>query len=430
MADIDHRRPLPPHASMTNARWSHDLHETTLAPAATTQPKPSPISSVPSVQPKPSERPSLSKTTPLGNVAARIFLPSMKTPKVLEPKITIRQHTRLPDLRPPLRRDKAVRISIPGQPPKYRFPSVERSFVFIPRAQRPNQQAKLRRGYGSRGGSRRTSVHGSVYSPSVAMSRRSSMAGNGILSPTASIMGRPPMGAPTGPSRPVVRLPSFFPGFVPFQSGAGTVEQSYPLPSEPVRREHRSSQMTMHQPRPQKQMSVDKIESDQQPFHQQLPYSSSQAARTSSSAAASRHPSQSHIPTPLQNIPESAINAPAFQPAHPPSQPYYYPPQPVYYYPIPDNQPPPYSYPQMGSPPYMAPPPYFVPMYLPMQDTGDTQHNPYMQDNNEMLYYYDSSQYQGEHGAPPPQPMMTPSAEAFYPQQQQQQAQGGYYSQQ
>lgn len=456
------RRPLPPHAPASNAKWSHDLHETVQAtPLPQPQQAKPVIPSQSTLAPKPLQRPSLSRTVPRGNVAARIFLPNMKAPQVLDSKITIKEHTRLPDLRPPLRRDKAVRISLPEHSPRYVFPSWDRSFVFIPRAQRPNQQAKLRRGYGSRGGSRRTSMHGSVYSPSVAMSRRSSMAGNGILSPNGSMLGRPPPGAPTGPGRPVVRFPNHSAGTF-MQSGHGhgmamaDMTMTYPLPSEPAQRKHRSSQMAMHHPRPQKQMSVASIEGEQQPFHQQLPYNTntgtqSQDARVPS--AANTIPSQPHVATPLQNIPESAVNAPAFEPFNGPGpaqpQPYFYPMQPLYYYPAPPpdphpqaQPPPPYAYPPMpmASPGYMQAAPYFTPLYVPTHGHGpsdvniNVNPNTYMQETNGMIYYYDSSQMPNSQGqgqgrgpgagagammAPAPEfyPAQPPPAAAFYPPQ-------------
>lgn len=356
----------------------------------------------------------MSKTSVIGHLPARIFLSGMEAPKVLDVKITSRQHTRLPDLRPPLRRDKPVRVSIPDTQPRYVFPSVERSFIFIPRAQRPNQQAKLRRGFGSRGGSRRTSIYGgSVYSPSIPMSRRSSVMGNGMLSPTGSMYGRPPLGIQSGYGRPVVRMPSGVYAHAPMQSGTGAPEVAYPLPSEPARREHRSSNMTMHQPRPQKQMSVASIEGDQRPFHQQLP---STADGRSQSAQA--HPYVStEMGTPLQNIPEGAINAQPFQPANAPPQPYYYPVQPMYYYPPPDNQQY-YGYPPMASPVFMQPPPYYMPYMMPVAGNGDDG-NPsgFMQEQNGMVYYYDPNQFQGQaedYGQQ--QPMVPPAQGAYYEQ--------------
>src|SRR5277367_63670 len=162
---------------------------------------------------------SLSTTRLIGNVQIRVFLYPMKEPIKL-PATAVKQYTCLPDHRPPLRRDKPVRISLPDHPPRYIFPAVERSFIFIPRAMRPNQQGfgsrnRGRPGLGSISGySRRTSiyggsVYGSAYSPSVAMSRRSSLVyevpRDIVISPTGSTMSRPPIHVDT--SRPVVRLP-------------------------------------------------------------------------------------------------------------------------------------------------------------------------------------------------------------------------------
>lgn len=384
--------------------------------------------------------------------------------------VPIKQHTRLPNHRPPLRRDKPVRISLPPSAARYIFPTIERSFIFIPRALRPNQQGFGRgrgRGFGSFGGgfsSRRTSAYGgSVYSPSVAMSRRSSLARemgrDSLVSPAGSIMSR--AGGFVDPSRPVVRLP---PGGPKVPTGPAVISphsgtpshQAYPLPQKPAFRENWQGQLPMHQPRPQKTVSVAGIESpasmtfnppqqqEQQPFHQQVPaHMNGNAASAEQQpfyphARQLSYPSQASTGTPLSNIPERAIHAPAFQPFQQPGyQPQPYAMGPGYYYPP-------------AAPQQFVPPGGMVPMYVPnVQQSGYVmpvqpppataapattgQPNMVAFESNGMTYYVDQSQLLT---APPPmegypQPsyavpgmggMMTPSPEGatyYYPQQMQ-----------
>ncbi|KAL5348713.1 hypothetical protein ACLOAV_006131 [Pseudogymnoascus australis] len=275
-----------------DAPWTHDMHEAVVKdnrpprnPAQAYNNMSASRQSLPQAPRGPAPNRSLSTTKLIGNVQVRVLLPGMEKAVSL-PAIALHQYTRLPDHRPPLRRDKPVRISLPDTPPRYIFPAVERSFIFIPRAMRPNQQGfgsrsnRGRQGLGSVGGfSRRTSayggsVYGSVYTPSVAMSRRSSVAHeiprDGIISPMGSTMSRPPV--PLDSTRPVVRLP---PSVVQAQAPMATeiqqaqgpgavlpaVSQPYPLPQKPTYRENRPNSVPMQHPRPQKAVSVDNIES-------------------------------------------------------------------------------------------------------------------------------------------------------------------------
>lgn len=277
---------------------------------------------------------SFSSTTLVGNVPVVVSLPGMANP-IHFSSVPKRLHTRLPQHRPPLRRDKPVRISLPSQPPRYIFPSVERSFIFIPRALRPNQ---VSRGRGGRGGGwysgRRPSYYpNSSYTPSV-VSRRSSFgmppSQDGWPSPAGSVYSRPII--PTDP-KPVVRLPP--PPRPPVGIPPFGPAMAMSLP-HPAYRESRPAPIPMHQPRPQKTVSVADIESPaafpfafnppqpqhEQPFHHQVPL------------PAHGPPSQPSA-TPLSQIPERAIHAPPFQPYnyhqpgfYPPSYPsgMYYPP--------------------------------------------------------------------------------------------------------
>lgn len=484
-----HTSMRPPANEATDSPWQHDLHETVNAPggpAQRLQPPSGPMHHVPNAHhhvarapaaptPKPTQGRNFSTTVHTHNALVRVYLPHMKAP-ILFQNVPIKQHTRLPNHRPPLRRDKPVRVSLPPAAPRYIFPTPERSFIFIPRALRPNQQGfgRGRGRFGSFGAgisSRRTSAYGgSVYSPSVAMSRRSSMARemgrDGLVSPAGSIMSR--NGGFVDPSRPVVRLPpggprmSNAPSLVSPTNNAPTAmvgPPAYPLPQKPTYRENWQGQLTMHQPRPQKTVSVAGIESpasmsfnppqqqEQQPFHQQVPAHMNGAAGPDAQpyyqhGRQPSYPGQMSTGTPLSNIPERAIHAPAFQPY---SQPGFHP-QPF----VPQNY---YYPPAAAQPQYMAPagmvpvfvsgtqqPAYVMPVAAPavaapLPAAGAPNMVAYEQ--NGMTFYVDPTQlYQPppmENYAPPNYAvpgmggMMTPGPDGayYYPQQQMQPA--GYY---
>ena len=431
----------------------------------------------------------------LGMANVRVYMPSvLDVPKTFT-GILLKQYTKLPDHRPPLRRDKPVRVSLPEHKaplmPRYIYPAHDRSFIFIPRAMRPNQQQRIR-GKGPRsnfGGSvgpfsRRTSAYGSyygsVYSPSIAMSRRSSIVhdmGRDIISPTGSAISRPTL--PIDNSRPVVRLPPLAhpqlssmsiptPPDLSDKSIAATEAsitelpqpQTHPLPQKPIFQENRPNSIPMHQPRPQKTVSVENIESPvqqamnaplpyQQAFHQQVP---PLVANPYAQDGHVRNPSyQTHstsgTPGPLSQIPERAIHAAPFQP-NTYSQPGFYgqaypvmqqmqQPQQGFYYPQ-----------QFGT--NMAPnvsAPAFVPAaqqaqhapYNPSQadappgqaggQAGSTQ-GLVMQEMNGTYYFYDPNQIPAMTAIPPYAPaqqynpgmvgmggMVTPSPDGFYYQQ-------------
>jgi hypothetical protein len=274
-------------------------------------------------------------STVLGNVTVGVALPGMDERKAVSGLVK-KQHTLLPTHRPPLRRDKPVRISIPEVEPSYRFPSAERSFIFIPRALRPNQQTYMRgRGRGSFQASRRPSVMGSVYTPSVAMSRKSSFGGVGrdsVRSPAGSNYGRP---SGIEPPRPVVRLPA--PPIMPMPYAPMPISSGPPYqpayPNGSVAYGVHSTAIPMHQPRPQKAVSLTNIESpaslsvkapqqqQEQPFHQQVPPNMAGAEDV-----ASQQLGQNTGPggTPLSHIPEGAIYAQPFQPYPVATGPVYY----------------------------------------------------------------------------------------------------------
>ena len=471
-----------------DAPWTHDMHE---AVAKDSRPQRNPPQaynnmsasrqSLPQAPRGPAPNRSLSTTKLIGNVQVRVLLPGMEKALLL-PAIALHQYTRLPDHRPPLRRDKPVRISLPDTPPRYIFPAVERSFIFIPRAMRPNQQGfgsrsnRGRQGLGSVGGfSRRTSayggsVYGSVYTPSVAMSRRSSVAHeiprDGIISPMGSTMSRPPV--PLDSTRPVVRLP---PPMAQAQAPVATeiqpvqepgavlpaVSQPYPLPQKPTFRENRPNSVPMQHPRPQKAVSVDNIESPaamqfnppqqyQQLFQNQVP---TQANGHAYGQEAHIHPHsrnasyQGSTGTPLSQIPERAIHAQPFQPNAYQQQQGFYPPQ---YQVMPQQQG--YYYPQQYNTGMGAQAPNFAPTAAQQPSYGQVaptdasqqgqQPNLVAQEVNGMVYYYDAAQipaaaaFPPTYTSPPAYPvqqiggvsmqhgMMTPSPDGFYyPQPQQ-----------
>ncbi|KAI0849231.1 CASC3/Barentsz eIF4AIII binding-domain-containing protein [Daldinia vernicosa] len=470
----------------TNGPWAHDMHEAVAQPIHTRQPRPSFTDDGPPngdgyIPTCPASTTPINRTMAtdkhVGNVQIRVYFPGIKEP-IIFPGIQVRQYTKLPDHRPPLRRDKPVRISLPDFPPRYIFPATDRSFIFIPRAMRPNQRlrGKPRSGLGSIGGfSRRTSVFGgsvyagSAYTPSIALSRRSSIAPDlgrdFLVSPTGSTMSRPPL--PYDAVRPVVRLPpqgraeqqQQLPAVdgAPAEGLAGVGQpaisdvsmqqtQPPPQPQRPVFQENRPVPIPMHQPRPQKTVSVAGIESPemqhnpsqpyQQAFHQQVPVQVSTSLGQESHVRHPSYQSQHSTGTPLSQIPERAIHAAPFQPNQFAQQNYYQPyqmmqPQQGYYYPQ-------ASYPGALAPSATAP--AFVPGAQQPQTQGEPaasqptgqstpNSNLVAQEVNGMVYYYDASQlppmatynpYPTPQGYPMPggvvgmNGMVTPSPDGYY----------------
>ncbi|KAH8670927.1 CASC3/Barentsz eIF4AIII binding-domain-containing protein [Xylariales sp. PMI_506] len=450
----------------TNAPWTHDMHETVAEPHYGRQPRPvahgghaalddGPPNGdgyIPTCPPNstPINR-TLSTEKHIGNVQVRVYIPSIKEPIILS-AMAVKQYTKLPDHRPPLRRDKPVRISLPNFPPRYIFPATDRSFIFIPRAMRPNQQrlrGKPRSGLGSVGGfSRRTSVfggsyyNGSQYSPSIALSRRSSIAPDMgrdyLVSPTGSAISRPPMALDT--ARPVVRLPPRQEPQVPNNVDGVAIQrspggmgqpQAHSFPQKTMLEEAaQSAPIPMHQPQPQKTVSVVNIESPamqqnvqsyQQAFHHQVPV---QVSNSLAHEAHSRNPSYPTTGTPLSQIPERAIHAAPFQPTHFSQQQGYYSsyqmmqPQQGYYYP------PPAPYANAASS-------YSAQQGQAQPDANQSAPgtNLVAQEVNGMVYYYDASQlsqmptyptysapqtYSGTNGVMNMNGMVTPSPDGYY----------------
>nr|POF01156.1 hypothetical protein CFP56_21104 [Quercus suber] len=411
---------------------------------------------------------SFSSSTLVGKVQIRVFLPGMQQ-AINFSEVPWKHYIRLPNHRPPLRRDKPVRVALPNLVQRYIFPSPDRSFIFIPRQMRPNQQGYGRNNYqrGLGGGvgyaSRRTSMYGgSMYSASVAASRRSSMAGISradAFSPNSFASGMHQQ------NRPVVRLPhgpsgqSFPEVTTPSRRMSGQQTQmmgmpqvhTYPLPQQPA---FQGTPTTMvHQPRPQKAISVTGIESpaalqqappahESQPFQNQLPAHmndpmahGSQPAPYYSPRQQFQQPQQPHVATPLSGIPEQAMHAQPFQPQsgqygqpyypqYPPHQSYYYPSQqPGGYAPMPMYMPPPQNYmmpPSIHQPPPLphAPAPHMQPpssSQPPPQARGDDepsqpQSGMVAHESNGMVFYLPASEAQQQPQAENYQP-----AESFVP---------------
>ena len=462
--------------------WAHDLHETVAAP----EPKHSstrisdPVvqgqqqqqgpTSITNTQPP---NRSFSRTIRLGDMQIRILLQGMSEPIIFS-GVARNSHTRLPHHRPPLRRDKPVRISIPEMPIRYIFPSMDRSFIFIPRALRPNQQGFGRTrgrgsfgpGYGSFGplSSRRTSVYaGSAYSPSVTMSRRSSLAREvqavGVPSPSQLKMAQQPV-VSLDAGKPVVRLPPAAEQQQQRQaSGTPIVNMprppAYPLPQKPTFHENRPEDLPMHHPKPERSLQVADIESpaamefnpptsQQQPFHQQVPlqFTSQPYPPGPLQFPHSRHPShpsQASGGTPLSQIPETAIHAQPFQPySYPPAQSFFpqqYPPT-MYFYPPPDQG----AGSPAAAPAFVPGQQYFYPMAMPAappqppppppppQAEQNTQSGTVAHEASGMVYYYHPSElatmaettaaYTPTYTTAPPSGMEGMMQAPFYPQTQ------------
>jgi next-to-BRCA1 protein 1 len=445
----------------TEGQWTHDLHDT----VARDDPPTTRHSHVPTystysnknihtaVRTAPSTTPpnrQFGGSVIVGNVPVVVYIPGMDRPVTLPPAVK-RQHTLLPQHRPPLRRDKPVRVSLPNsEQPGYVFPSLDRSFIFIPRAMRPNQQSYRGRGRGGFFGGRRPSIYGnSTYTPSVAMSRRSSFgkppSQDGYHSPAASVASRHTV-VTTENGKPVVRLPPPRPpGAMPAAAPVLPIPPItiHPQPQtqtqQPIWRESRPAPIPMHQPRPQKAVSLADIETpasfpvnpppaqQEQPFHHQVPYGPD--------ASASYPPPAHTAATPLSQIPERAANVPPFQLyGFQQPQPYY--PGPYQagpaYYPVAGTEYAPYNnsgtgpgapFPTGQNVPYMVSGTH-TPSEPPSQG-GTVAH-----ESNGTVYYLDASQmYPGSpFGAPPTGGpvgmggMMAPSTTYYYPQPQ-----GGYY---
>ena len=482
--------------------WKHDGFEELLAaerPKVDTQPPVRP-------QPPPRQEP-LRKAAPTNErptIQIIVNLPGMKFPITFS-EVPHRTHLRLPYHRPPLRRDKPVRISIPDQPIKYIYPHHSRSFVFIPRAMRPGGSGfigggippAVKRG-GLHRGPTRSIYAGSVATQSAAMSRRSSFQPDTTTKPASPAQAQtsaspPPPPSPENqeslitteqhqpteelPDKPVVKLPlstepppkqptdlsnqisyaTSSPANKPAAPVTVKPPPSYPTPVPPIHDARGTPIIPMHQPRPQKTVSVADIETPASNMHYATnsylpPHPHGYPDMNNGTATPtngypnniythSRHPSyQSQPPTtgtPLSQLPDRAVHAQPFQPncnSVPYAQTHYYPsPQaPAHVHPAHAHphhathtamyhQPPP-AY--TASPQYAASPlPNGAPAAyhnVPAQQPQQT----IAQESGGTVYFYDPSTYyayiaaQGAYGAPltpaPEQGMGVPSGGTVY----------------
>ncbi|KAK1029574.1 hypothetical protein LTS16_019600 [Friedmanniomyces endolithicus] len=321
--------------------WKHDLHETINEESAPPAVKPTDASQqrdreesarlFPRPMPPPGQAQprviNFSATTLVGKVQIRVLLPGAKAPITFS-EVPWKHYVRLPNHRPPLRRDKPVRISLPEKSPQYRFPLPDRSFIFIPR-----QSAQISTGI-------------NVAAPFNAAA--AGLAGTQVGARACLAAACMPM------------------------------IHTYPLPQQPTYQGTPTS--TMHQPRPQKTISVTGIESPAallqqvpsneapvQPFASQLPAHMAQASAYAlqqqqpyySPRQQYAYPVHPQAGTPLSGIPEQAMHAQFFQPQMPYGQPA------PYYAPYPPQQQQQYYYSPPGPVDGYAPAP--MPNYMPPQ---------------------------------------------------------------
>ncbi|KAJ5971085.1 uncharacterized protein N7479_001003 [Penicillium vulpinum] len=312
IVDGSSRRSSKPDAS--GGQWAHDLHDTVAGedrPAAkrpTLSAMPNPGASVPTAPRSSPPNRSFSSTTLVGNVPVVVSLPGMASP-VHFSSVPKRLHTRLPQHRPPLRRDKPLNVHLSSSPAHCgRTKSLAVEVVEVADG----------------------TVDDVLATTPTPLTRRAlsvvdlhlvchllRMGGHHLLGLSTPDPQFPPTLSPSSafppPPRPPVGIPPFGPAM------------AMSLP-HPAYRESRPAPIPMHQPRPQKTVSVADIESPatfpfvfnppqpqhEQPFHHQVPL------------PAHGPPSQPSA-TPLSQIPERAIHAPPFQPYNY-HQPSFYPP--------------------------------------------------------------------------------------------------------
>lgn len=436
---------------LTDQPWAHDLHDSVTVSAmdtkgsnATRRSQTSAATKAPTVLP-PSNHPtpnrSFSSSILLGKVPVSIHLPAMQEKRTVQ-NVAKKKHTLLPQHRPPLRRDKPVRVSLPDHQPRYIFPSTERSFIFIPRALRPNQQGYGRgRGRSSFTPSRRTSTYGgSAYTPSVGLSRRSSLgpilSRDGVQSPGAQQSLLSPSYV-ADPSKPVVRFPTAprNVGVVPLPATSHIISRSNAgVNMSPGFQRHDdevvANTLTMYQPRPQKTVSVADIESparvdfnapaqqQEQPFHQQMPVSvnphvyGEEVFNYNARTRRLSHTSQTGG-TPLSQIPERAIHAQPFQPYPLMAQgqgylPAQYAPGAIFHPTVVQGDGAAYNsgVGPAGLPPAFVagPPAYMMPATAPLAPGAGDGNVPtnatVAHESNGMVYYYESSQSPPGNGVP------------------------------
>ncbi|RPA78605.1 hypothetical protein BJ508DRAFT_309094 [Ascobolus immersus RN42] len=409
-------QPTPP----TDNKWKHDMHEETLNSEKqqsnnfgfNQQNRGGRY-----VYPKPNG------TQIRGTVQIIVKLPGMDNPITFS-EVPLKTHQRLPPHRPPLRRDKPVRIAIPEHPIRYIYPTQQRSFVFIPRNMRPGFVPPFQNKFAGKPFAPHNNFnnHGKMGTPpsgSTQQSRRSSFSKSkmqeGLESGDAHQEGtavQPVADYPSGEyqydvgdfedgkSKPVVRLPTVTPqaatgpATAPSSEAGGETVRTpsakiapanpnpYPTPpAQPLQEVRGTPTIPMHHPRPQKAVSISDVENPAIPYaYAPPPMPVYQTHSRNASYQSNGAP----------NL-EAAVHAPPFQPGYPMPPPYFYPPQYMPAFIPPMGMDPNMMQPMFAPPP---PPPYMpgpVPVSTSQAAAGAS--GVVAQESNGTVYFYDQSQY-------------------------------------
>lgn len=419
-------------------KWKHDMHEETLEDTK----EESTVQQEQQARPLPKYRETseqiknFGRTQLKGTVQITVNLHGMASPIIFK-EVPYRVYTKLPLHRPPLRRDKPVRIALPEAPIRYVYPSQFRSFIFIPRYQRPNQRAYSpvfpRSGFGMRGQpygtfNNRNSLQEHVNTGSAPLSRSSSQREKAHdpapreVTPSSvvqtangdSAADSDPLMINGEDTKPIVRLPpttraaSENAQQTSSEIAEANGEQAtvtakpppvstYPTPpAQPMQEVARpTSTIPMHQPRAQKTVSVGDLEN---PAALPADYPHGAPLHSRNGSFIAQHGDVQ------QQMPEAAGMVP---------------PYPMYY--------PPFYYPSMMHPgmapmdPFMLPPPPYAPapshfnVSAPTFTPGvsasappstvatSSGQNAIAQEQNGTVYFYEPSQY---YATFPPVPMI------------------------
>jgi hypothetical protein len=360
-----------------------------------------------------------------GTVQIIVKLPGMENPITFS-EVPCKTHQRLPPHRPPLRRDKPVRIALPEHPIRYIYPTQQRSFVFIPRNMRPGFVSPFQNKFAGKPFATHNGFnnHGKIGTPpsgSTHQSRRSSFSkpkmqeGEGVGDVTQQ--GETAQPAPDysmgeyqydvvdlveGDSKPVVKLPTVTPHMTAAPATAPSSEADetartpsvkappanpYPTPpAQPLQEVRGTPTIPMHHPRPQKAVSISDVENPAIPYAYVPP---PMPVYQTHSRNASYHSNGA------PNL-EAAVHAPPFQPGYAMPPPYFYPPQYMHAF-IPSMG----MDPNMMQPMFVPPPP---PPYMPGPVPVSTSQaaagasGVVAQESNGTVYFYDQSQYNAMSG--------------------------------
>lgn len=402
-ASRDAPQPTPP----TDNKWKHDMHEETLNSekqhnnlSLNNQSRGGRY-----VYPKPNS------TQLKGTVQMIVNLPGMEKP-ITFTEFPLRSHNRLPPHRPPLRRDKPVRIALPTHPIRYIYPTQQRSFVFIPRNMRPGFVPPFPNKFAGKpfAPNNLHHQHGKIGTPYSAGSAHQSRRSSFSKLQDGGESGYAQDGAAAQPthdysvadsgderSKPVVKLPTVTPqSAAPATAPSSETDETkrtpttkvpptnpYPTPpAQPLQEVRGTPTIPMHQPRPQKAVSILDIENPAIPYAYPPPQMAMPYQTHSRNA--------SYQSTGAPNL-EAAVHAPPFQPGYAMPPPYFYPPQ----Y-MPAFIPPMGMDPNMMQPMFVPPPP---PPYMPAPVPVSTSQAPagasgvVAQESNGTVYFYDQSQY-------------------------------------